>query len=89
LIEVTESVRMKTLLTFTGFQDPFAKGPLAANEQVGPILTLLSARSFAYSVARWLPESAARGVLERYFDPPLTVNERALAAREGWILGVT
>ncbi len=37
---------MKTLLTFTGFQDPFAKGPLAENEQVGPILSLLSARRF-------------------------------------------
>jgi hypothetical protein len=43
----------------------------------------------AYAVARWLAESAARGVLGRYFDPPLTVHERALAAREGWILGVT
>src|SRR6266702_5448397 len=39
-------VSMKTLLTFTGFQDPFAKGPLAENEQVGPILSLLSARRF-------------------------------------------
>lgn len=37
---------MKTLLIFTGFQDPFAKGPLAENEQVGPILSLLSARQF-------------------------------------------
>lgn len=42
----------------------------------------------AYVVARWLTESAARGVLGRYFDPPLTVHERALAAREGWILGI-
>ncbi|MBI3372915.1 MAG: sigma 54-interacting transcriptional regulator [Betaproteobacteria bacterium] len=37
---------MRTLLTFTGFQDPFAKGPLAENEQAGPILSLLSARQF-------------------------------------------
>jgi hypothetical protein len=43
----------------------------------------------AYAVARWLSESSARGVLARYFDPPLTVHERALAAREGWILGIT
>lgn len=42
----------------------------------------------ANAVARWLSESAARGVLGRYFDPPLTVHERALAAREGWILGI-
>lgn len=37
---------MSTLLTFTGFQDPFAKGPHAETEQVGPILSLLGARSF-------------------------------------------
>ncbi|TAK86132.1 MAG: sigma-54-dependent Fis family transcriptional regulator [Betaproteobacteria bacterium] len=37
---------MRTLLTFTGFQDPYAKGPLAENEQAGPILSLLSARPF-------------------------------------------
>ena len=43
----------------------------------------------AYAVARWLAESAARGVLGRYFDPPLTVHERAVASREGWILGVS
>lgn len=43
----------------------------------------------AYAVSRWLTESAARGVLGRYFDPSLTVHERALAAREGWILGIT
>jgi len=43
----------------------------------------------AYAVARWLAESAARGVLARYFDPPPTVHERALATREGWILGIT
>jgi len=40
----------------------------------------------AYAVARWLAESSARGVLERYFDPPLTVHEQAVAAREGWML---
>lgn len=37
---------MRTLLTFTGFQDPYAKGTLAENEQAGPILSLLSARPF-------------------------------------------
>lgn len=42
----------------------------------------------AYSVARWLSECAARGVLDRYFNPPLTSDERAIAGREGWILGV-
>jgi hypothetical protein len=42
----------------------------------------------AYAVARWLAEAATRGVLDRYFDPPLTPHERGLALREGWILGV-
>jgi hypothetical protein len=43
----------------------------------------------AYAVARWLAESAARGSLERYFNPPLTIEERRVVEREGWILGVT
>lgn len=42
----------------------------------------------AYAVARWLEESARRGILGRYFDPPLTLPERRLAALEGWILGI-
>lgn len=42
----------------------------------------------AYSVARWLEESARRGILARYFDPPLTLPERRIAALEGWILGI-
>lgn len=42
----------------------------------------------AYSVARWLEESARRGILARYFDPPLTLPERRVAALEGWILGI-
>ena len=43
----------------------------------------------AYAVARWLAECAARDMLDRYFNPPLTVHERQLAECEGWILGVT
>jgi len=42
----------------------------------------------AYAVARWLEESARRGILGRYFDPPLTLPERRIAALEGWILGI-
>lgn len=42
----------------------------------------------AYAVARWLAECAGRGSLERYFNPPLMIKEREVAAREGWILGV-
>jgi len=42
----------------------------------------------AYAVARWLGEADDLGRLERYLAPPLTAGEAALAAREGWILGV-
>lgn len=42
----------------------------------------------AYAAARWLAETAGRGVLERYLNPPLTHAERQVAALEGWILGV-
>ena len=42
----------------------------------------------AYAVARWLSETAARGALDRYFSPPLTVEERRVAGLEGWILGI-
>jgi hypothetical protein len=42
----------------------------------------------AYAVARWLSESDARGALDRYFSPPLTIEERRVAELEGWMLGV-
>jgi hypothetical protein len=42
----------------------------------------------AYAIARWLEETARGTILARYFDPPLTPEERRLASREGWILGV-
>lgn len=37
---------MKTLLTFTGFHDPYAVGLVGQEEQPGPILSLANARSF-------------------------------------------
>ena len=42
----------------------------------------------AYAVARWLSETDVRGALERYFNPPLTLEERPMVELEGWILGV-
>ena len=42
----------------------------------------------AYAVARWMAQMHQRGVLGHYFAPPLSVEERVLAAREGWIFGV-
>ncbi len=42
----------------------------------------------AYATARWMAEMSARGALDSYFAPPLTLAERAIASLEGWILGV-
>ena len=42
----------------------------------------------AYAVARWMAQMNQRGVLGSYFTPPLSDEERVLAAREGWIFGV-
>lgn len=42
----------------------------------------------AYATARWLSEMDACAILPRYFSPPLADTERAIAEREGWILGV-
>lgn len=43
----------------------------------------------ALVVAAWLQRVNGRGELGRYLDPPLTPDERQIAGREGWILGVT
>lgn len=43
----------------------------------------------AYAIARWLSESDERTILPRYFEPPLTDQERELAELEGWILGIS
>ncbi len=43
----------------------------------------------AFAVARWLEETNHNGLLERYFNPPLTLLERRTAALEGWILGIS
>lgn len=42
----------------------------------------------AYAVARWLKDMDGRGFLARYFDPPLTAEQKEMARMEGWILGV-
>lgn len=42
----------------------------------------------AYAVCRWMRETDARGVLSNYFETLLSPTDRALAATEGWILGV-
>jgi len=43
----------------------------------------------AYAVAMWLMRTAGRGALGEYLRmPPLSSEEQAAVAREGWVLGV-
>jgi hypothetical protein len=42
----------------------------------------------AYSVAAWMREADRDRGIRGFFEPDLTGNERAIAAIEGWILGV-
>lgn len=42
----------------------------------------------AYSVSKWLAMADQRGILDSYFSPPLSDEERETAELEGWILGV-
>ena len=42
----------------------------------------------AYVTAAWLQRADRNGSLGSYFNPPLTPEERRVAAVEGWILGV-
>lgn len=42
----------------------------------------------AYSIARWMRETDARGGLAQAFHPHLAENEKNIAGFEGWILGL-
>ncbi len=42
----------------------------------------------AYTVARWMQQTDAAGMLSDYFQPALLPGERTLAQVEGWILGL-
>lgn len=42
----------------------------------------------AYTVSRWLQEADLAGNLAQFFQPSLTVDERAIADIEGWMLEV-
>ena len=41
----------------------------------------------AFAVTAWLQRAYRSGSLGSYFNPPLTPEERVVAAIEGWILG--
>jgi hypothetical protein len=42
----------------------------------------------AMCVAQWLKDMDSRGMLDTYFNPPLTDEELEVAKLEGWILGI-
>lgn len=42
----------------------------------------------AYAVSCWLEEADRRGLLKQYFSPPLSAEEKDVADKEGWILGI-
>lgn len=67
---------MKILLTFTGSNDPYAKSPVAGNERVGPILSLLAARKFDRVVLFATPSmaSATEGTAAAISDAEVVVR---------------
>ncbi len=42
----------------------------------------------AWSISAWMKEADRREILDRYFNPPLMLDELEKAKLEGWILGV-
>ena len=54
-----------------------------------PINDRISHQQDAYATCRWLQDMDRLDYLPRFFDPPLTPNERTIAGFEGWILGVS
>ena len=68
---------MDILLTFTGFHDPYFKGLVDEEEQPGPIISLLSIRSFDHIVLFDTPSTMSwsrvgrkdRDDIQREFDP--------------------
>jgi transcriptional regulator with AAA-type ATPase domain len=77
---------MDILLTFTGFQDPYAIGLIDQEEQPGPILSLLGARSFDRIILFSTPRTekntlATREVLKTLY-PNMDVEVRDLVLQD-------
>jgi transcriptional regulator with GAF, ATPase, and Fis domain len=68
-----------TLLTFTGFHDPYSDGPVEGSRQPGPILSLLGERSL---------ETYLTEIRRKLFERALEISggNQAAAAR---LLGVS
>jgi len=73
---------MQVLLTFTGFHDPYVKGLVGQEEQLGPILSLVNVRSFEHIILFSTPSTvehtqATKDALET-LHPELMVEMRDL-----------
>ncbi len=70
---------MDVLLTFTGFHDPFFKGLIGQEEQPGPILSLLSVRSFEKiylfdtPVTQKITKNTQKAILKRYYKSEVEI----------------
>ncbi|MCK4303421.1 MAG: sigma 54-interacting transcriptional regulator [Candidatus Eisenbacteria sp.] len=77
---------MRTLLTFTGFHDPFTMGLVGDDEQPGPILSLIAVRPFDRVVLFSTPraEANSRSTLDaiRQRHPSIEVDVRELALED-------
>src|SRR5215475_7558405 len=73
---------MTILLTFTGFHDPYALGLIGQEEQPGPILSLVGARTFDQIILLSTPNTekntAATEKALRSLHPGLKVEVRDL-----------
>jgi DNA-binding NtrC family response regulator len=73
---------MDVLLSFTGFQDPYAIGLVGQEEQAGPILSLVAARSFEriilFSTPRTEKNTRATSNALQSLYPQLSIEVRDL-----------
>lgn len=71
---------MRTLLTFTGFHDPYSRGLIGEQEQPGPILSLVEARDFdraiLFATPRLQGQTDATVQAMRALKPQLSVEVR-------------
>lgn len=77
---------MKTLLTFTGFHDPYALGLVGEQEQPGPVLSLAEARRFDRVILFATPRTARQTEATRQalsaLQPQLAIEVREIALED-------
>lgn len=70
---------MRVLLSFNGFQNPYTKGLIGDEQQLGPVLTLLAARSFdqvvLFSTPRTTGQTTAtmEAIASRGYEIPVNI----------------